>query len=137
MTHSKDHLVELVYTSRSISTLDEHDVQEILKGAYAKNKELGITGVLVYYNQQFMQLIEGCSNAINPLFQSICHDARHYDIKLVSYTELEQRSYNDWEMGYVDPKTVSNSFLSEIELNKIRQGDYRKIIKAFAELIKN
>lgn len=134
---NKEPLVELVYTSHSISDLNDEDVSEILRGAHEKNKELGITGVLVYYNGEFMQLIEGTTTAINLLFQSISHDARHYNIKLVSYLEISERHFDNWEMGFVNDELIANSFLKDIVLSDIRQNDCRKILQAFSEIIKD
>lgn len=98
--NDKQPLVELIYFSSSIANLTQADFEFLLKGAQEKNQQQNISGVIYYSNGFFLQLIEGPRQNINRLFQSICHDARHFDISLVSFRTIEQKHFEQWSMQY-------------------------------------
>ncbi|MEE4244304.1 MAG: BLUF domain-containing protein [Kangiellaceae bacterium] len=126
-------LVELVYTSQSISLLDEGDVDSILDGAHEKNAKLNISGILIYNDGVFLQLIEGPRDSINQLFQSISHDARHFDINLISFSEVTQRNFESWEMGNL--KNAETDGLVSDNLKNIKQSEYRDFLVAMSKLL--
>ena len=95
-------LVELIYFSCSIKSLTKEDFELILQDAQRKNKTQNISGAIYYCNGFFLQLIEGPRQNINRLFQSICHDARHYDISLISFRNIQQKRFDQWSMEYLD-----------------------------------
>ena len=45
-------MFELLYTSLSPTGLTDAELVELLESARLKNKELGITGMLIYYNRK-------------------------------------------------------------------------------------
>lgn len=99
--------LELIYCSEAINPLTEEDVEFILEGAQEKNRSLGITGMLIFCNGYFLQLIEGSRPAVNQLFQSISHDARHDRITISSVREVEAPSFGDWEMAYLNEEKIA------------------------------
>ena len=100
-------LNHLCYYSRAASPITEEDVKEILSIASENNRKYGITGVLVYAEQIFLQVIEGHRDNLNYLYCSILHDARHYDCTLLYYGPIAHRRYFDWDMGYIEGNEVS------------------------------
>lgn len=95
-------LVELIYYSHSINTLTQDDFELLLKDAQLKNTENSITGAIVYGEGTFIQLVEGPRDNVNRLFQSISHDARHYDVSLIAFNNVSERRFPDWSMSYLD-----------------------------------
>lgn len=95
-------MIKLIYISEAIRPLLEEDVLDILKGAHEKNERLNITGALIYVNKVFIQLIEGDRVSVNKLFQSISHDARHYNITIIKAEEITHRQFSHWRMKYIN-----------------------------------
>jgi len=101
-------LVRLVYASRAAHTIDAGFILSIGEVASSRNAEQGITGVLVTQQGQevFLQVLEGSRTDVNSLYASIVRDARHRDVTLLSYEDIEQRRFANWRMGMVDLKRL-------------------------------
>jgi hypothetical protein len=66
-----------------------------------KNARLGITGLLIYRQKEFIQLLEGDKEAIFSVYQTICNDRRNFANFLMWEEPITQRSFPDWTMGYL------------------------------------
>jgi len=92
-------LVRLIYASRSSSPITSDLVRQILDAAHQHNPERGITGVLCYGDDVFVQALEGGRAEVNALYQNICRDNRHRNVTLLDYKEVDQRQYASWSMA--------------------------------------
>ncbi|GGW39787.1 BLUF domain-containing protein [Arenibacter certesii] len=95
-------MYQLSYQSTATHGISPDDIQTILQTARARNKEIGITGCLVFHNSCFIQIVEGKKKQVKSLFQDIKRDSRHNNIRLLWEGKFEERSFNDWCMGYFD-----------------------------------
>lgn len=97
-------LVRLLYASRSVAPIDDGLLKDILEASRANNLERGITGVLCANPDQnvFLQALEGSRAAVNALYVTIACDARHSDVTLIDYAEVDERRFPSWLMGSVD-----------------------------------
>ena len=57
-------LVQLIYVSSACRELSDEELEHILESSIRHNTQQGITGVLLYTNGRFMQVIEGEEAAI-------------------------------------------------------------------------
>ena len=74
----------------------------ILRQCQANNPAHGITGVLCYSDDIFLQVLEGGRSAVNRLYNSIVADPRHTDVELLSYQQISERRFAGWSMGQVN-----------------------------------
>ncbi len=96
-------LVRLLYVSRSADGKVTPELTEsIMAAARAYNLANGITGVLCYGDDIFMQAIEGGRAEINALYSIIMRDSRHKDVVLLHYEEISERRFGGWTMGHVN-----------------------------------
>lgn len=72
----------------------------LLRGARAHNEAARLTGILLYRDQTFVQLLEGQRPRVESLYASIRQDARHADVTTVSAREQLDRQFPDWSMGF-------------------------------------
>jgi hypothetical protein len=72
---------------------------ELLHQARINNARDGITGLLIYHRDLFLQVIEGDDTAVSRLFARIRRDPRHADVTMVNINPISQRSFNEWTMG--------------------------------------
>ncbi|MBO3698652.1 BLUF domain-containing protein [Roseivirga sp. E12] len=93
-------LYELIYRSNAKSDTSESDIQNILHTARAFNKANGITGCLLFHNNQFLQLLEGEFNLLMKLYERIKTDTRHDGLVLLHMRETAYRVYPNWTMAY-------------------------------------
>lgn len=94
-------LVRLIYASRARETINQRLIEDILTAAQVNNPDNGITGLLCYSNNIFVQALEGGREQVNRLFQMLSRDPRHEDVTLLQYQEIDQRRYANWSMARV------------------------------------
>ncbi len=93
----------LIYRSDCTDKLiANEDLRDILQQSAQRNREAGITGLLVLSGDQFLQVLEGPSDAVNTLYSKLISDTRHHDLKLISYELIAERYFDDWGMSLVD-----------------------------------
>lgn len=113
----------LLYTSRSClvpaELTVEQQVSNIAARAAIRNKEVGITGALVFVEDQFIQLIEGEGPVIERVFERICCDFDHAQVRLVDLVGVKDRMFSRWHMAELSGGEDSASPLDE-ELRHIR-----------------
>jgi hypothetical protein len=104
-------LVRLIYASRSLQPLKHELVDAILASARKHNPEQGITGVLCYSESIFVQALEGGRDQVNRLYAMLQKDARHRDLILLAYEQIDVRQYPSWTMGKIRLDKVNRSLL--------------------------
>ncbi len=93
-------LERLLYRSKATSTLGSLHLFNLLSEARTKNLSLGITGHLLYSKEVFVQCIEGPSDSVEALWESLQRDARHHDIELLCREPITKRRFGDWSMAF-------------------------------------
>ncbi len=93
-------LIHIVYVSFSERELTEKELEELLVDIRKRNKLQKVTGLLLYKDGAFIQLIEGKTNTIQNLFERIKNDKRHSNIVLLLEESIKKRAFPDWTMGY-------------------------------------
>ena len=90
----------LIYVSHAADGLKSSDLHDILNKAHQVNANLGITGLLLYKNKRFMQLIEGQEDAVRGLYQKILQDPRHRDLIVLQEDTEPERQFPGWSMAF-------------------------------------
>ena len=70
----------LIYASYSQKQWSEEDLTNLLRRARAYNGAKEITGMLLFFNNRFLQLLEGSKQNVLPLLEKIKNDERHDDL---------------------------------------------------------
>lgn len=104
--------VEVIYHSVATPNLSEDAILGLVEKAQSFNKINGITGCLLFYNNEFVQALEGDETAINTLLDKIGKDQRHTDMHILYRGKCENRSYSQWHMAY---DALKNSDLKKLE----------------------
>jgi len=104
-------LVRLLYASHSAKPVTQDVIESILEQSRKHNPRLGITGILCQSGNTFLQVLEGGRTAVNLLYNDIVRDARHKDVVVLHYEEVEQRKFAGWTMGQVNLAKVNPSTL--------------------------
>lgn len=104
-------LHELLYTSAANRDFNAHELDELLRRAREKNQRLQITGMLVYHNREFMQILEGEERTVRDLYEVIAVDPRHTGARVFYSGEIAQRGFAEWTMAYtslhdIDPHVL-------------------------------
>ncbi len=95
----------LIYVSRAEGDLSEQQLLEILAKSRSNNERDGLTGMLLYKDQRFMQVLEGEKEKVLATYRRISEDPRHRDVVVLLRGELPERDFPDWSMGF---KSIDN-----------------------------
>lgn len=96
-------LRSVVYVSSATVEMSTAELEALLLGAKAQNRVNGITGVLLYNSGNFMQCFEGPADRIPATYERIRASRRHRDILELMNENVEQRSFQGWEMALIQP----------------------------------
>lgn len=99
----------LVYVSFAIKPFTPKGLRKLLIHCRDNNIENGITGILLYIEGKFVQILEGKSEKVKVLFEKIKRDRRHKDISRILEGPLESRNFPNFSMGFftMDDKTFT------------------------------
>lgn len=128
----------LVYFSKAAEDLSYTDIREILEVSRRNNARLGITGLLIFRDGYFVQLLEGDEAPVRNVLAAIRDDDRNYSVKVLIETVGAERLFPDWSMAFHDGDitTSSTSYLIElfesvVSTDLSRRGLIMPILKKF------
>ena len=104
-------LVRCLYASRPRSPLTQSVIDAILEQSRRNNPARGITGLLCFSDDVFIQILEGGRDAVSQLFAKIVNDDRHSDVRLLLFEEIAERRFGGWTMGRVSIGKSSHALL--------------------------
>lgn len=91
-------LLQLVYASHLCA--DESVLPSIRSHAVRNDTAHLLSGMLVYANGRFLQVIEGERKDVLHTFSYIKQDQRHDQIHVLSEREIAEKSFTHWNMGF-------------------------------------
>jgi hypothetical protein len=104
-------LVRLLYASRAARPQGAKTITAILAECQRNNPQRGITGVLCYSDDIYLQVLEGGRDAVCETFNAIVRDDRHESVRLLSFEEISERRFAGWSMGQVNMDKINPSLL--------------------------
>jgi hypothetical protein len=90
----------LLYVSESSQFWDRKSLKNLIEQSIEHNRKKGITGMLVYVQNRFIQILEGEKENVIALYEKIKQDQRHNNIHLILTGYLQNRNFDDWQMGF-------------------------------------
>lgn len=91
---------QLIYQSRPAVPVTKQVLLDILNTSQLQNYKLRISGLLVFHNGAFMQLLEGGEKEVHDLYAKIQRDPRHADLQLLLDASAADRLMPTWVMGF-------------------------------------
>jgi len=132
-------MIQISYISKATKAMSQDDLEEILRTSRENNARLGITGMLLYGNKTFVQILEGEEKAVNELIEKIKRDSRHADFQVLKKKTIDRREYADWSMefkqvsgeDFQSVKGLEN--LVEMDFNATFLGNHASIVESLME----
>ncbi|WP_262696137.1 BLUF domain-containing protein [Kordiimonas aquimaris] len=119
----------IVYISAAVRPFTRDELAKLLKECRTNNEKEGITGLLMYHDQQFFQVLEGPANKLESIYKKISCDQRHRGVLTLQEGQSEQRHFSQWEMGLAEISNFSDAFQGQfVNLCKLHEH------KSFEEL---
>lgn len=127
---------EDLYCILYISTMKRHhtkeEIQGMLKLFQENNKKNNISGLMLYYEKNVIQYIEGNKEDLYRLYNNIENDKRHYHVIKIIDKEINKRNFIDWNLGYKE--LTYNEFI-KFSLNNLEFIDNKKIFIFFKQFL--
>jgi Sensors of blue-light using FAD len=116
-------MISITYVSAAVSRFNETTLLDLVDQCQRTNERLGITGMLVYSDGTFMQVIEGADLVTVALYERIKLDARHRGVATVHLQTIEVREFQGWSMAYniLPAKALRTNSVSHAFLDRARQ----------------
>tara|TARA_R110002074_G_scaffold92570_1_gene202143 strand:+ start:1387 stop:1818 length:432 start_codon:yes stop_codon:yes gene_type:complete len=114
---------QIVYVSTSPEPLTTSQISDILNSSSGNNARDGITGLLMYHDQLFFQVLEGERSAVESCYSRIGLDGRHSSLALMWKGEDAGRTFPNWAMGYAIPDKLGPQGKDSLQsLAKLKNG---------------
>ncbi len=97
-TNPGDWVASITYRSQASSVSSPAEIKALVARAQARNRSLGVTGMLLHDKGRFLQTLEGPPEALDKIWSSIRHDPRHDDIEILSQHIVPARLFAGWDM---------------------------------------
>lgn len=91
---------QVAYYSSAAYQHETADLRRIIGASRRRNSQLGVTGMLIYWQQSFFQVIEGPRTSVETIFDNYIEPARSHTgiIKAMSGT-ISERAFPSWSMA--------------------------------------
>jgi Sensors of blue-light using FAD len=133
-------MVSITYVSSAVFAFNETTLQDLVAQCQRNNERLGVTGILVYSDGNFIQVIEGADLVTNALYDRIGLDARHRAVTVVARQLIDVREFQGWSMAYniLPPKAlrthrVPHAFMDRAGQRPLPRGSASSLVCAFMQ----
>lgn len=93
-------MIRLSYASTTTHDWSPEELLSLLTNCQTNNAANNITGILLYANETFFQVLEGDDTVVTNLFDLIAKDNRHKDCTMISKEKIKERAFPYWSMGF-------------------------------------
>lgn len=93
-------MIRLTYISQATKPFSTDDLLTLLQNCRQTNTLNGLTGVLLYHNECFLQVLEGDEDKVNKTYAAIKKDRRHKNVTEMEREIITERQFADWSMGF-------------------------------------
>jgi len=134
-------LMHCIYASAATRHFETAELTALLHAARLHNDGAGLTGMLLYTEGSFFQVLEGAPEAVDALYAKIERDKRHDHVTRIVTEAIPRRSFAQWTMGFsqVSRKELAlisgaNDFFAGSScFLGLDSGRARKLLSAFRE----
>lgn len=92
-------LRQVVYISSATRHFSPEAIEDLLARARANNERTGITGILIYHDLSFLQIVEGTRDDVDRLMARIKRDPSHTSLRIVQDESISERDFKSWAMA--------------------------------------
>ena len=93
-------LKTICYISDSCQEESLNTLKTLYSKAKKNNSKYNITGILIYSNANFLQVLEGDETNVDETFKRISLDRRHRNLFKVIDINTQQRIFEDYNFGF-------------------------------------
>ncbi|KAA1243276.1 BLUF domain-containing protein [Aquimarina sp. RZ0] len=91
----------LCYVSTTNPELSDAEIQELLDFVKQNNRHQNFTGVLMYSDGNFFQVLEGEKKEVSIMFEKIKLDSRHHSMIMIFDREITKSSFTNYDTAFM------------------------------------
>jgi hypothetical protein len=132
----EDQMLSLVYASTATQPFSDDDLTALLVTCRENNARAHLTGMLVYRDSRFLQVLEGPESAVRGLMDTLAADPRHTGIRVMFEEPIRERQFAAWTMGFDRDDTGSAADLDgyRVTFDDLDRDDPTATMRALQEL---
>lgn len=125
------------YVSTAHLELEDHEINMIMTQTQQFNKNHDITGILLYNEGSFFQLLEGEKKTIDDLYYKITDDFRHHDIIKFLEKPVSRLPFDGYMTDFItDTKRLDEAKLKNyLHYIEVLNPESQKALKRVMELM--
>jgi Sensors of blue-light using FAD len=90
----------IIYCSQAAYDFTPDELVALLSKSRTNNERAGLSGMLLYCSQSFLQVLEGDDAALHTAYARILADDRHTNLRLLMSDDVPAPLFPDWTMGF-------------------------------------
>ncbi len=117
--------------------MEHENVMDILQVSWRHNHNSDISGILIYDDNYFVQLLQGPINTVDTLYEKISRDLRHHSIELIGTELLARKDVNGWGMGLINNQEMVENLYQKYNIKHAKglyESDYFSLKSLLIEL---
>jgi hypothetical protein len=95
-------MFSLTYVSSALMPFSPRELRELLESCVSNNRPRDVTGMLLYKDGNFMQVLEGEEKVVRAVHTIIAGDLRHRGVTTLLQGVTPGRQFPNWSMGFKD-----------------------------------
>ena len=103
-----------IYMSDARPGFSEDDLKQVLAVSRRNNARAGLSGLLIFHEGRFFQVLEGEPAALQPRYARILQDPRHQNVSVVQDGPAQERAFGRWKMGFRRPGDLDASLRDSV-----------------------
>ncbi len=104
---SEDTLISVTYLSTATRPFTNAELAELLATSRRRNAARGVTGILLYKDGSFAQVLEGPAQVVDALYDKIRRDRRHRAVTPILRRRIDERLFGDCSMAFYNVEGVA------------------------------
>ena len=93
-------MIHLIYVSSAVQKMNEEDLIHLLRQSRNRNQKRNITGMLLYADGNFLQLLEGETQDVEEIYEMIVKDERNRGHIVIEKESIQERDFVNWSMAF-------------------------------------
>ena len=95
-------MYSLTYVSSALVPFSARELRSLLDKCVSNNRPRNITGMLLYKDGNFMQVLEGEEKVVRAVHNVIAADPKHRGLTTLTQGLMPGRQFPSWSMGFKD-----------------------------------
>ena len=111
-------MIQVIYRSQSRQHFSASDLRTLLLRSRLRNRDAGVTGMMIHANSIFLQALEGDAEVVRAVLDRIARDQRHDQLTILATNrDLGAREFAEWSMGFANAAQAVRSLRGAIDIS--------------------